>query len=196
LRYSVSKQTANAANTDDYTEVAVDTVFRSGESIRLNIKSNDDAYLYIVTQGSSGTWSLLFPSAKIDNGNNRVQAHRDTVVPGEGRFKFDERAGDERLFIVLTREPESDLEQLIYSLRQPQPTAAPVDEPRRLMAQLTSIDNDVIGKIRSSVRARDLVFETVVNDPSARKEKAAYVVNTTGALNSRVVADLNLKHIK
>src|SRR5207237_2344998 len=134
-----------------------------GDGIRVNVESNDDAYLYIVNQGSTGTWSLLFPSPEIDNGNNRVQAHRRTVVPAQqAQFTFADQAGDERLLIILTREAEPDLEKLIYSLRQPQSTPDGADQLKFLMVQNTPIDNAVVQKIRDTVMPRDLVFEKVM----------------------------------
>ena len=45
-----------------YDEVDTDTVFRSGDKIRVSVESNDHGYLYIVQQGSSKTWNLLFPN--------------------------------------------------------------------------------------------------------------------------------------
>ena len=85
-------------------------------------------------------------------------------------------------------------EKLIYSLRQPQATPARADQSKFLMVQSTPIDNAVVQKIRDTVMPLDLVFEKVIDDPSPRKEKAAYVVNSSAGLDSRVVADLILKH--
>jgi hypothetical protein len=190
LRYGILKK----SNSGDFSEVDVDTTFHTDDGIRVNVESNDDAYLYIVNQGSTGTWSLLFPSPEIDNGNNRVQARRRTVVPARGQFTFADQAGDERLLIILTREAEPDLEKLIYSLRQPQSTPDRPDQSKFLMVQNTPIDNAVVQQIRNTVMPRDLVFEKIIDDPSPRKEKAAYVVNSSLGLDSRVVADLILKH--
>jgi hypothetical protein len=188
LRYGILMGNSGS----QYSEVQVDTVFRSGDSIRVSIESNDDAYLYIVNKGAGGTWSLLFPSADIDKGNNRVTAHRRYEIPSQGRFTFVDPSGEEHLFVVLSREPEPDLEKLIYSLGRPAATPSR-PEPPVLTVQAVAINDDVVGKLRNAV-ARDLVFEKVNDDTSDRKEKAAYVVNATGGSLGRVVADLSLKH--
>ena len=53
--------------------------------------------------------------------------------------------------------------------------------------------DDVIGRLRNTY-ARDLIVEKVDDDQTPRKEKAVYAVNTTGSAESRVVADVTLKH--
>ena len=53
-----------------------------------------------------------------NEGSNRIQRNREYELPAGGRFTFDEQAGAERMFIVLSRRAEPDLEKLIYSLSQ------------------------------------------------------------------------------
>jgi hypothetical protein len=190
LRYSFLRN----AGGDEYREVDPDTVFRSGDRIRVAAQSNDEGYLYIVMKGTSGSWKVLFPSAEIADGSNRVASGRQTLIPPPpGRFAFDEQAGEERLFIVLSRHPEPSLEQLIYSLG----SAIPNEPPKHLLMTLNMppVDDALVGRLRNQVYARDLVFEKVDDStPGDKKEKAVYVVNPTGSPESRLVADVTLKH--
>jgi hypothetical protein len=190
LRYSFLRNTGG----DEYREVdPEDTVFRSGDRIRVAFQSNDDGYLYIVMKGTSGSWRVLFPSPEIADGSNRVASGRQTLIPPPpGRFAFDEQAGEERLFIVLSRHPEPSLEQLIYSLG----SGSPAPQGQHLLtAQLAPVDDALVGRLRSQVLTRDLVFEKVDDStPGDKKEKAVYVVNPTGSPESRLVADVTLKH--
>jgi|SRR5436190_7738001 len=188
LRYSLLKK----ASAGQYDEVDVDSIFRSGDGIRVSIESNDNAFLYIVNKGSSGSWNVLFPSSQIENGNNHVQAHKRYEVPAGGQFTFENPPGEERLFIVLAREPEADLEGLIYSLNRRGETPAGGGESKILSVQ--NINDNLIGKLRNAVLSRDLVFEKVDDQTSARKEKAAYVVNASANLSGRVISDVTLKH--
>jgi len=201
LRYSFLR---NAG--DEYREVDPDTVFHSGDRIRVAAQSNDEGYLYIVMKGTSGSWRVLFPSAEIAEGSNRVTSGRQYLIPPPpGRFAFDEQAGEERLFIVLSRHPEPSLEQLIYSLGVPSGPGSPgpagqpaeANEPPKhlLTAQMAPVDDALVGRLRNQVYARDLVFEKVDDStPGDKKEKAVYVVNPTGSPESRLVADVTLKH--
>jgi hypothetical protein len=176
LRYSLLKQNRN----NQAEEVDPDTIFHSGDKIRLSLESNDSGYLYVVQRGTSGRWTLLFPAKEILGGKNTIEKGERHEIPlGDVWFAFDQQPGIEKLFLVLSREPESDLEKLIKPSGQ---NAAPV----------LSLENATVGKIRSQVAARDLVFEKVSEGSSG--EKAVYVVNHTGNTNARVVVDLNLTH--
>jgi hypothetical protein len=205
LRYSILKY----AGDQDYLEVDPDLVFRSGDRIRLRLQVNDPAYLYIVMKGSSGNWRVLFPSPEYDSGSNRVLPGRDYDIPSRTRFVFDETPGEEKLFFVLSRQSETDLDKMIYELDQPAapvvaPTAAPArTKPVKTMMAMNTINvsDDLVGQLRGKVIARDLVFEKVdekTAPPAAAgapaKEKAVYVVNPSTGAESRLVVDLALKH--
>ena len=182
LRYAVLKRDVNG----QYSEVDPDTSFRSGDRIRIKVDANTSGYLYVVMQGSSGTWKLLFPSAEVAGGSNHVSKGESRQIPsGErGQFVFDEQAGNEKLFIVLTRQPEPDLDKLIYSMGG----TVSKDGSRSLVTQ-ASLGDDVVSKLRAQVNSRDLVFEKVDST-----ENAAYVVNPSTAPNARLVVDVALKH--
>jgi hypothetical protein len=202
LRYTIVRKSG-----DDMLEVAPDTVFHAGDRIQFHVQVNGPGYLYIVVQGSSGTWTPLFPSPQINHGDNRVDAWETYTMPPGYRMLFDQQTGIEKVFLMFSRAPEKDLEQLIYSLRgrakpasaRPEPAPSPdaPAEPKQLVASL-SIDDATVGRLRNTY-ARDLVLEKVddAGDGSANarpKEKSVYVVNPSGAPNSRVVADIQLVH--
>jgi len=180
LRYAVLKRDASG----QYAEVDPDTNFRSGDRIRLHVDANTSGYLYVVMQGSSGTWKLLFPSAEVAGGSNLVHKGESRQIPSgdRGQFVFDEQAGSEKLFIVLTRQPEPDLEKLIYSMG-----GKPGDAKDRSLVAQASVSDNVVSNLRT--QSRDLVFEKV--DSS---ENAAYVVNPSTAPDARLVVDVALKH--
>jgi hypothetical protein len=182
LRYAVMKREASG----QYSEVDPDASFHSGDRIRLKVDANTSGYLYVVMQGSSGTWKLLFPSTEVAGGSNHVGKGESRQIPsGErGQFVFDEQAGNEKLFIVLTRQPEPDLDKLIYSMGG----TVTKDGSRSLVAQ-ASLGDDVVSKLRAQVNSRDLVFEKVDST-----ENAAYVVNPSSAPDARLVVDIALKH--
>jgi len=199
LRYSFLKQEGRGT-----VEVDTSTEFKSGDRIRLTVESNDSAYLYLVLLGSSGKWSVLFPSSDIAGGNNYIESGHRYTIPAQHWFAFDEQVGEEKLFILLSRHPQEDLEGLIYSLQEQPPTqpaaqptqpAPPQQEEKLLMAQAMPIDDSLIGQVRETVYARDLVFEKVDDTASGGQgEKAIYIVNRTGDDDSRVIADVTLIH--
>jgi len=198
LRYTVLKLAAD--NTP--TEVPNDTVFHAGDRIRFSVETNASGYLYIVNQGSSGNWKPMFPSAEIEDGNNRIEGWRPYTMPPKSRLAFDSTAGTEHLFIVFCLQPEPDLENMIYSLQGMKKAAAatpatppetPVQSSKELIMAV-NISNSAVDRMRA-VYSRDLIIEKVdPSTPGDKKETAVYVVNPTGSADSRVVADLHLVH--
>lgn len=194
LRYSVMKLSDDGR----YQEVDAASTFRSGDRIRIALQVNDDGYLYVVHQGSSGVWKALFPSTEVDHGSNRVQPERTYDIPPSGRFYFDEQAGVEKLFLVVARRPVDDLDSLIYSVRPGSAPGKPTrerSEPALMAQNMRPIDNGLIQRIRSDVMARDLVFEKVDEQtPGERREKAVYAAVVEGGDAAQVVADIELRH--
>jgi Domain of unknown function (DUF4384) len=195
LRYSVMKRDASGK----FVEVDQDATFRSGDRIRLSVDTNTAGYLYVVMQGSSGNWRLLFPSADVEGGNNRIEKGASQQIPpgDKGQFLFDEQSGTEKLFLVLARRPEADLDKLIYSI-----TGSSTEGDRRLIAA-AKIGGDVVDRLRGEVKSRDLVFEKIDEmslkydgTSDVKTEKATYVVNPSRSDDARLVVDVALKHGK
>lgn len=194
LRYSVLKRDVAGK----FNEVDADSTFRSGDRIRLHVDTNTTGYLYVVMKGSSGNWRLLFPSSDVDGGNNRIVRGTSQQIPAgdTGQFVFDDQSGTEKLFLVLSRKPEADLDKLIYSI-----TGTSTGGDRTLIAK-ANVGNDVVDRIRDEVKSRDLVFEKVdeisqqPGSPEVKTEKATYVVNPSRTDDARLVVDVALKHNK
>lgn len=182
-------------------DVPTDAVFHANDRIQFRVETNGPGYLYIISQGSSGEWRPMFPSPDVDGGSNRVEGFHTYTMPPKSRFFFDEQPGTEKVFLVLTREKETDLENMIYSLRgtgggggKATPVTAPAPEASPALIR-ASINDAEIGRLRLSY-SRDLIVEAV--EPSTpgvdKKESAVYVVNPTGKSDSKLVADLLLVH--
>lgn len=192
LRYSILKY--DSANTPEETDA--ESTFHTGDRIRLRVSVNEPGYLYVAHKGSSGAWRMLFPSEDLDGGSNAVVPGRDYDLPGRTRLVFDETPGVERIFIILARSPEPEMDRIIYDLDQ---RGAPAREsaPKTLIAEARIPDSMLTG-VRMA--ARDLVFEKVDTSRPAppqaggRRETAVYVVNASGAKDARLVADIALNH--
>ena len=196
LRYSILQRMDSGS-----IEVDSDTVFHSGDRIRLRVDVNTTGYLYIISRGSSGNWKPLFPSSEIAGGDNRVQKGNRYDIPPGYVFAFDEQPGKEKLFLVFSRQPVTDLEALIYSLSNEQkskPKEPTRPESSKMLLAQVNIQDNLINRLRN-VTSRDLIIEkvdeTATPAPSApEKEKAVYVVNPSHSADARVVADVTLVH--
>jgi len=182
-------------------EIATDTVFHTGDQVQLRIEANQPAYLYIISQGSSGTWKVQVPSADVPD-SNHVEAMRPYYFPSKDQaFGFHDPKGAEKLFIIASREPVTDIQDQIYGLQgkpgqKAQPEPLPQSKSAVVEARLNIPDNKIV-EMRQ-LYSRDLIIEKVnpdtAGDKFEKKEFAMYVVNPTGSRNSRLVADISMEH--
>lgn len=192
LKYTVLKLVG-----DTMTPVAPSSMFHAGDKIQFSVETNGPGYLYIVSQGSSGTWKPMFPSPEIAGGSNYIEGFHGYTFPSGYRFVFDQQPGDEKIFLILSRDAKPDFEQLVYSLQGgktiPSSAPRPAEPPGPVLR--ASIDDSAVGRLHQTY-ARDLVIEKVGDDAAHAdaQEKAVYVVNPSGSADSAVVADINLVH--
>lgn len=176
LRYRMTQASSGGTETDVDPAAAV---FKSGDRVRLSFESNVDGYLYVVQEGSSGRWTVLFPNPDSNGGRNTIRRGAEYVVPPDGWFEFDTTVGTELLFVVLSKEPLSELPGF----------AKPNAQPDRLNAS-------VVESVQQSIRSRDLTFardEKPQTIQGGKVIQANYVVNRT-ELGKSVAVSLSLKH--
>ncbi len=84
--------------------VSQNTVFRSRENVRFTVKAPHNGFLYLLQQGSSGAFSVLFPGKK--SGKNNAMAAGKMVE--QGYFEFDNKPGEETIYIFFTKDKTTD----------------------------------------------------------------------------------------
>jgi hypothetical protein len=87
-------------------------VFHANDSIRISLEPNIDGYLYVFYTENDGQPVMLFPDARLAQGENRIEAHVPYEVPSSLEsnpahrwFVFDNKPAIEKLYVVVTREP-------------------------------------------------------------------------------------------
>ena len=176
LRYRLVQASASGGETDVDPATAV---FKAGDRVRLAFESNIDGYLYVVQEGSSGRWAVMFPHPDSNGGRNTIRRGAEYMVPPDGWFQFDENVGTELLFVVLSKEPLSELPGF----------AKPGAQPERLNAS-------VVESVQQSIRSRDLTFARDEKPQAVSGGKiiqANYVVNRA-ELGKSVAVSISLKH--
>lgn len=113
-------------------------VFRTGDRIRIHIRSNADGYLSLWSLDTAGRGQVIFPPSGQDN---KVKAYADYVMPGY--IKFIPPAEDERLLVFFSRN-KGDV---------PPPTG-------------TAADADAVDRTLGPTGARALVYEAEENNPA------------------------------
>jgi eukaryotic-like serine/threonine-protein kinase len=161
-------------------DVDAGVTFHSGDRVRFAFESNLDGYLYVVQEGSSGRWTVLFPSPQINSGRNVVRAFEPHFVPTGNWFTFDDNPGVERIFVFLSKVPMPDLPGF----------SKPV-------TRVETLAQAQIDELARSIRSRDLVLDsTPAASPSAGGDgpvSGTFVVNRN-ELASAVTATFELVH--
>jgi hypothetical protein len=192
LRYALLK----VGDSGELAEVLPETAFHSGDKVKISLMANQPGYIYIIQQGSSGSWRPLFPAQADLPESNRVEAGRIYQMPTGKSFQFNQQTGEEHLFILLSRQVVSDLDGVIFTLRQQEkdPVKSTSPPPDQVEAS-NRISDDLVQKLKS----RDLM--EVEDPPQEAKdtslgENATYVVSQGkgNSSASQVFANLVLDH--
>jgi len=184
-----------------YIEVSPGATFHSGDHIRLGLLANSPGYIYVIQQGSSGAWSPIFPRPGSAEDANKIAAGQMQMVPGGTRaFAFDQNPGDEKLYVILSRNPIADIDHAIQGLKgtsQPAPQQAAPEAAQTSLIAENKIPDFFVQQLAS--RDLTLVDEQKIDDSAANDagpgEKAIYVVSKMGGSDSsQVVLSLDLHH--
>jgi uncharacterized protein DUF4384 len=108
--------------------------FRAGDAVRFMIESNISGYLYVFHVENDGPAKMLFPDARLQGGNNLVQAHVPREVPSSREddpefrwFHFNQSVAIERFYLIVTRErlPDVLAEERLVSYCHDKPESCP-----------------------------------------------------------------------
>jgi hypothetical protein len=100
----------------------------SADQYRVLFRPQEPAHVYLFQLDSRGKLDFIFPKNKANQhsmGSNPVAAGDWSGVPAEGQaFHLDDNVGIEHLFVVVTREPWSALEQTLAKANAAQPAGS------------------------------------------------------------------------
>jgi hypothetical protein len=78
------------------------TIFANGDQVRFRIKSNFAGYLYVMNQGTSAAYTLLFPTDETGR-QNRIEPGREYLVPAtSGSFRITGPPGQDIVYWMVT----------------------------------------------------------------------------------------------
>ncbi len=91
--------------------------FKSGDKVRLLFSSNRDGYVYWVAKGTSGSYQVLFPSAKTGM-DNSITKNKEYTVPMKGAWRFDDKKGTETLVCFVSPSKVANLDNAVQLAAQ------------------------------------------------------------------------------
>lgn len=108
-------------------------VFKSGDKIKLLIKTNKEGYLTILNIGSSGNTHILF--------NEYVDSSKEHEIPRKSNLRFVGKPGTEKLLVMLSNNPNPFVpspkapEQKTATLEQSPPSQPPAITTQTTVSQ-------------------------------------------------------------
>jgi hypothetical protein len=174
-----------------------DRVFQPGECVQLELEANRSGYLYVLDRGSSGTWKPLLPSPEMPEESNIISSRARVRVPQDYCFKIESPPGEERIFIVLSRNPAA-LYGLDESIRGAAPSATPAPKSEGT-APLMTAENRLSGEVSkmevSMMERRDLKITKIGQaQDAAEVPGSVYVVNASEASSDKVETEIRIRH--
>jgi len=136
--------------------------FKSGDKVKFVYTTNIDCYVYSMSQGSSGDYSMLFPHPRAGL-DNYVKRNETYTIPVKGKFRFDDKKGVEKILLVLATEKVPELEEVVKS--------------QKAVASNSSVKS-VEKKQETKRKSRDLVFEEDDDEDSGVSTKSQTSSNT------------------
>ena len=92
---------------------AGEMIFEADYQIRVNVRSPQRGYLYVLNEGPASTqleYVILFPSPTANQGSPRLTAEQLVQIPEHSWFKFDTQQGVEKLWLVFSADAVPELE--------------------------------------------------------------------------------------
>jgi serine/threonine protein kinase len=81
--------------------VSPETRFYNGDGVRIRIQADQNGFLYILSRGSSGKVSMLYPDRRIQGGNNQIVKEQVVSIPtARGWYTFNNAPGTEMIYLV------------------------------------------------------------------------------------------------
>lgn len=192
---------------EQWVKVDPSTVFEKEAQIRFRVKASFAGYLYVMNQGTGGSYTLLFP--REDTGRaNRLEAGREYIVPAtDGAFRIAGPPGHDIVYWMVTPV------ELGQSARPPNAYVPlpPPPPPGTKLSTLVPRCDDAVFKARGEcldpkagprrVSSLDDLPPNLKDVPNLRsrelvfiKEKDSAVISTPADIKGPLVYEFRLSH--
>ena len=162
LRYTLEVE-----EDDERNAVAVTDGFESGGRFTLRVRPTQDAYLYLFASNPNGEFTLVAPEQEGDGSLPRsVEGGTDVRLPAGSTLVLDEEPGVERLYLLASRAPLDEVDDLL-EVDRPQVRETWLIDLRDLYARNGTVTRQVRNEAvriehRQRGRGTAVVFETLV----------------------------------
>jgi hypothetical protein len=115
LNYSLTVQSYNDGRYKNPFKLSGEMLFGNKDRVRLNIKSPQTGYLYILNESPKNeagdtSFNILFPSPTTNDGSASLLANQEIQIPEQSWFELDAKEGTELVWLVWSENAVSELE--------------------------------------------------------------------------------------
>ena len=108
--------------------VSPETTFYNDDGVRIRVQADQNGFLYILSRGSSGKVSMLYPDQRIQGGNNQIVKGQEVRIPtGDGWFQFNRAPGTETFYLVFAENKTEGLISELENVRSQAKIALPAE---------------------------------------------------------------------
>lgn len=180
LRYSVLRRIEE----NRFTEVSPDTVFQTGDAVKLQVEVNERAYLYVIAQGTSGSWDVVFPRPDHGETKHIVERGEKQEVPRGRPWTLEEPRGAEKIFLLVSRQPDQELDRFIQSRYS-------ADRTTTSQRPGGGLPQAEVARLQSKAASRDLVYE---KGETNGQDPAVYIMSKATGRPATVTTNVSLQH--
>lgn len=187
------------------------TIFEKDAQLRFRIRTSFSGWLYVMNQGTGGSYLMLFPTEEAGT-KNRIEANKEYFVPqNAGAFKVAGPPGHDVVYWMIT---PVEMGQAATELQRPPNAYVPLPPPPPAGTKLNTLVprcDDAVFRARGDcvdpkagprkVAALDELPSNLRDVPNLKsrelvfiKEKDSAVVSTPGDLKGPVVYEFRLSH--
>jgi hypothetical protein len=195
LEYTVLK--VSEGSTDGTPVDPASHAFRVGDSFRVTIRPQDDLYVYVFTEGPGGARACLLPESPDSPLLVKADARIDLPEGGDV-FTFESPAGEEKLVVLATKEPNPDLDLLASTAFKGEAASLTTeDESAKAKEAVEGVRQRGAGVIRERGRHSDLVRKAQSLPSQAMLEKDpdadSPATEIIGVGMSEIIVDIPLR---
>jgi hypothetical protein len=115
LIYSLTVQSYTDGRYKNPFTLSGEMLFRNRDRVRLNIKSPQTGFLYILNKGPENVggesyYNILFPSPTTNDGSAFLAADQEIQIPQQSWFELDAKEGTEIVWLVWSKDKLPELE--------------------------------------------------------------------------------------
>ena len=137
-----------------------------GDKFGIVFATNETAYVYIVNVDATGWAQTLFPYPDVPGYGNPVAPGREIILPNDQLYGLDDARGIETVFVLVSRQPNLDLENALQPLRGMERSASIGARGNQARVSIPSVgQRGLVGIVPGANKAQTVSLDRYFTEP-------------------------------